>query len=61
MREGRLGSRMREGRLGLSRSYSDGVGLIRTVGTTDMPGPSATSVGVLSMMSLTGTRWTILT
>jgi putative ABC transport system substrate-binding protein len=32
-----------------------------TVGTTDMPGPSATSGGGLSMMSLTGTRWTILT
>src|SRR5262249_39219711 len=33
----------------------------RTVGTTDMPGPSDTSVGGLSMMTLTGTRWTILT
>src|SRR5262249_46437096 len=43
------------------RSASEGWGLIRTVGTTDMPGPSATSVGGLSMTILTGTRWTILT
>ncbi len=41
-----------EGRLGVG---------IRTVGTTDMPGPSATSDGALSMTIFTGTRWTILT
>ena len=45
----------------LSRSKSEGVGSTRTVGTTDMPGPSATSVGGSSMTILTGTRWTILT
>ena len=39
----------------------EGDGSTRTVGTTDMPGPSATSVGGLSRMILTGTRWTILT
>ena len=44
-----------------SRSKKDGVASIRTLGTTDMPGPSATSVGGLSRMILTGTRWTILT
>jgi hypothetical protein len=33
----------------------------RTVGTTDIPGPSATSFGKLCMMSLTGTHCTILT
>ena len=33
----------------------------RTVGTADMPGPSATSAGGLSMSIFTGTRWTILT
>src|SRR6266851_4209583 len=45
----------------LNFSTSDDVESTRTVGTTDMPGPSATSGGGLSMMILTGTRWTILT
>ena len=40
---------------------SDDVESTRTVGTTDMPGPSATSAGGSSMTILTGTRWTILT
>ena len=34
---------------------------MRTLGTTDMPGPSATSFGGLSITSFTGTRCTILT
>ena len=38
-----------------------GLGSTRTVGTTDMPGPSATSAGGLSMTIFTGTRWTTLT
>ena len=45
----------------LNFSISDDVVSTRTVGTTDMPGPSATSVGGSSMTILTGTRWTILT
>src|SRR5216684_5586596 len=45
----------------LSFSTSDDMESTRTVGTTDMPGPSATSAGGLSMMIFTGTRWTILT
>jgi hypothetical protein len=39
----------------------DGCGLTRTLVSTDMPGPIATSVGGLSMTILTGTRCTILT
>ena len=34
---------------------------MRTLTSVDMPGPSATSVGGLSMTILTGTRCTILT
>jgi hypothetical protein len=34
---------------------------IDALGTTDMPGPSATSAGGLSMTILTGTRCTTLT
>ncbi len=44
-----------------SRSYSQGSALIRTLGTTDIPGPRATSVGGLSMTIFTGTRWMTLT
>ena len=40
---------------------SEDAGSTRTVGTTDIPGPSTTSLGRSSMTSLTGTRCTILT
>src|SRR5262249_35265719 len=48
-------------RRALSRSRSEGAGSTRTLGTTDMPGPTATSLGGLSIVIFTGTRWTILT
>src|SRR5258708_10594959 len=45
----------------VSRSYSEGSGLMRTLGTTDIPGPTATSAGGLSMMIFTVTRWMTFT